>query len=214
MRLYSYYRSSTSYRVRIALNLKGVNYDYAAVDLKCGENKSDDFAAVNPHKTLPVLEAGDVLLVQSPAILDWLEINYPEPSFIPADKAKAQIARELYYAIVSETHAPNNLPVLQYLKSEFGADQRQIEKWIQTWNHRTLEAIERRLSVIGWENDILPFGVPTLFEIALIPLIYNANRWNTDLSNFPIIQRVDAHCCALPSFKKARPEIQPDAPKE
>ena len=213
MKLHEYYRSSTSYRARIALNLKGLAYVQIPVDLKSGLQRADAYKALNPHQTVPALEIEDGVLVQSLAILDWLESKYPSPSFLPQTEVEAQICRELYYAIATEIHAPNNLPVLQYLKSEFGADQSAIEDWYAHWIHRTFEPIEHRLNGMDWSSEDLPFGEPSLFEIVLVPQIYNARRWNTDLSAFPLLRKIDAACNALSAFATAHPDTQPDNPE-
>lgn len=214
MKLYSYFRSSTSYRVRIALNLKGVSYDYEDVNLREGEQSGEAFAAVNPHKTVPALVTGDRTLVQSLAILDWLEDTYPNPSFLPGHADLIQTCRELYYAVATEIHAINNLAPLKYLGREFGADSDAIKAWYQTWVHRTFEPVESRLAKMQWTNETLPFGTPGLFEIVLIPQIYNAERWDVDMSPFPLLKKIDAHCATLPAFEKAHPANQPDTPKD
>ncbi|MEM1088118.1 MAG: maleylacetoacetate isomerase [Pseudomonadota bacterium] len=214
MKLYSYYRSSTSYRVRIALNLKGLDYAIQPINLKTGEQREAEFAALNAYQTLPVLMIGDQQLAQSLAILDWLEQTYPSPSFLPGNAGSAQLCRELYYAIATEIHAPNNLPVLKYLRSEFDANQEALETWYARWIHRTFAPVEQRLETHSWTTDDLPFGAPGLLEIVLIPQIYNAQRWNTDLSAFPNLLKIDAYCGALDAFKTAHPDAQPDAPKD
>jgi len=208
-KLYGYWRSSTSYRIRIALNLKGLTYDYVPVNLKEGEQTGEAYRAINPHGTVPFLDTGDGQLTQSLAILDWLEAHYPKPSFLP--KTDAALCRDLYYAVATEIHAPNNLPILKYLKREFGADQAALEAWYQTWIHKTFTPVEARLAAHDWAGNNLPFGQPTLFEIVLIPQVYNARRWNTDLSMFPHIEKIDAACADLVAFDKARPENQIDA---
>lgn len=211
MKLYNYYRSSTSFRIRIALNLKGQAFEYVPVNLKTGEQKEAAFASLNPHQSLPVLDAGEQKLTQSLAILDWLEATYPEPSFLPADPALQQTCRELYYAIATEIHAPNNLSVLKYLRTTFNADPSAIEAWYQTWVHRTFMPVEQRLQTMQWASPDLPFGAPGLFEIVLVPQIYNAQRWSNDLGPFPDLVRIHDHCLTLPAFRAAHPDAQPDA---
>ena len=213
MLLYSYYRSSTSYRARIALGLKGLSYDYANVDLRMGAQTGDTFTAINPHQTVPALVAGEETLTQSLAIIDWLELNHPSPSFVPSDMKAAQMCRELYYAIATELHAPLNLYVLKYLRSEFGADETVIKKWYQDFVHRTFKPVEERLSTFDWASEGLPFGSPGLFEIVLIPQVYNSERWEVDLAPFPLIKTIDQHCAGLTAFQKAHPDNQPDSPE-
>lgn len=209
MTLWGYWRSSTSYRARIALNLKGLRYDYRPINLKLGEQKGEDYLAVNPHGTVPMLQADGVQMTQSLAILDWLDATYPDPAFVPAQGAR--LCRELYYAVATEIHARNNLGILKYLGREFGADQTAIEAWYTTWIETTFAPVEARLAAHDWASDDLPFGQPTLFEIVLIPQIYNARRWNTNLLAYPLLAKIDAHCATLEAFDKARPENQIDA---
>ncbi len=211
MKLYEYYRSSTSYRVRIALNLKNLEYESIGINLLEGEHKVDAYRALNPHMSLPALEFDGDILVQSLAILDWLESYKPTPSLLPADGAANQICRELYYAVATEIHAVNNSPVLTYLQKTFGADQAAIETWYGTWIQRTFAPVEARLDRLKWQSCDLPFGKPTRFEIVLIPQLYNARRWNTDLGPFPQLKRIDDYCLSLSAFAKAHPDVQPDA---
>ena len=214
MILHSYFRSSTSYRARIALNLKGVAYTQSPVNLKTGEQAGDPYRAVNPYGTVPALESESGILYQSLAIIDWLEQSYPNPSFLPADKHAAQICRELYYAVATEIHAVNNLPVLKELRSVYSADQSDLEAWYAKWIHRTFEPVEKRLKDFEWLSDGFPFGAPGLFEIVLIPQIYNANRWKTDLSEFPLLRSIDTACADIDSFQNAHPNKQPDATED
>lgn len=229
--LFGYYRSSTSYRVRIGLNLKQLDYTQVSVNLREGEHRAPAFAAINPHQSVPMLEVdsvevgsgfgsgsgsgpkpGPIRLSQSLAILDWLEAHHPAPSFWPEDPAAAQLCRELYYAIATEVHAPNNQPVLNYLRDVFGADDAGVERWIQTWVHRTFAPVEARLTAWDWLSGDLPFGAPGLFEIVLVPQLYNARRFNVNLADFPRLTAIDAHCASLDPFARAHPDTQPDAP--
>ncbi len=214
MRLHGYYRSSTSYRVRIALNFKGLEFETRSVNIAMGEQRSEAFKNLNPHAGVPVLVTDDgTVLTQSLAILDWLEDMHPEPSFWPADFRERQLCRELTYAIATEIHAPCNLPVLNYLGAEFGADQAAKEAWNERWMHKTLSGLETRLSREMTGDAELPFGQPTAFEILLIPQLYNARRWNVDLAPFQALRAIDDHCQTLEAFKCAHPEEQPDAPE-
>lgn len=214
MKLHGYYRSSTSYRVRIALELKKQSYDYVPVNLLKGEQRGADYAALNPHQTVPALEVEGDVLVQSLAIIDWLEESYPTPSFLPEDKKAAHLCKSLYYAIASEVHAPLNPPVLKYLREEFDADGDAINAWYAKWITRTFKAVEKRLAAFEWLSSALPFGAPSLFEIVLIPQIYNARRWNVDLADFPNLRKIEANCNAIEAFQLAHPDNQPDTPPE
>ncbi|MEL6687520.1 MAG: maleylacetoacetate isomerase [Pseudomonadota bacterium] len=210
LQLHGYWRSSTSYRLRIALNLKGADYNYVPVNLLEREHQGDAYRAINPHGTVPLLDTGTMKIAQSLTAIDWLDRTYSNAPFVPEDEADAALCRDLYFAIASELHAPNNMPVLNYLKSEFGADQAAIEAWQQRWIHKTFTPIEARLADHDWASE-LPFGVPSLFEIVLMPRIYNARRWNTDLEPFPLILRIEDHCRTLDAFQRAYPDNQTDA---
>ena len=212
MKLHGYYRSSTSYRVRIALGLKKLAFDYVAVNLLNGEQKGEAFGAINPHQTVPALEVDGEVIVQSLAIIDWLDQTYPKPSFLPAGKMAAHICKSLYYAIATEIHAPLNPPVLKHLKDEFGADSAAINAWYAKWITRTFTPIEKRLAEFDWVSPVLPFGDPSLFEIVLIPQIYNARRWNVDLAEFPKLRKIEVYCNAIEAFQNAHPDNQPDMP--
>ncbi|MEM6832017.1 MAG: maleylacetoacetate isomerase [Pseudomonadota bacterium] len=214
MKLYSYFRSSTSYRVRVALNLKGLSYQTLPVDLLAGEQAGDVYTQINAFNAVPTLEMDGATYVQSLAIIDALEDKYPEPSLYPSKPALLQACRELSFAIASEIHALNNLRVLKYLRRQLGLEQGQIAQWYATWVRRTLIPVEARLEAM-WSDTILPFGdAPSLFEIVLIPQLYNARRFDVDLSDLPTLLRVEEHCLAISAFKKAHPDQQPDAPKD
>jgi len=213
MNLHGYYRSSTSYRCRIALNLKQIRYTQTPVDLKTGEHKNDDYLQLNPYGTVPALQTGSTTLYQSLAIIDWLEENHPKPSLLPAEAELRQICSELYYAIATEIHAVNNPPILKYLKQEFEANTEDIEAWYAAWIHRTFAPVEERLGAFSWLSPELPFGDPGLLEIVLIPQIYNARRWSTDLSAFPNLCKIDEACSKLNAFQTAHPRNQIDTPE-
>lgn len=210
MRLYAYYRSSTSYRARIALNLKGLDYEIVPVNLLASEQRGEAYRGVNPFGGVPALEVGGRIHAQSMAILEWLEEAYPAPPLLPADIDQRAVTRELAYAIATELHAPLNLPVLQYLKRAFGLDQPAIDTWYRHWLERTLTPIEQRLGQVG-SGDAL-FEAPGLFEAVLIPQLYNARRFEFDLGPYPRMARIEAACLTLPAFIKAHPDNQPDAP--
>lgn len=211
MRLYAYYRSSTSYRVRIALNLKGLDYDIVPVDLQASEQQGNAFRSVNPFAGVPVLETEGRRYAQSMAIIEWLEETHPQPSLLPADKEQRYLARELAYAIATELHAPLNLRVLKYLKNEMGQEQAAIDDWYRHWLAVTLVPLEQRLADIG-TGDFL-FAQPGLLEVLLIPQLYNARRFDFDLGPMPHMRCIEAACLPLPAFRKAHPDNQPDSPR-
>lgn len=210
MKLYGYFRSSTSYRLRIALNLKGLAFENIPVDLRTGENKDTAFTQRNPFGSLPMLEAGGRDRAQSMALLEWLDEAYPAPPFLPADIEARYTVRELAYAIATEIHAVNNLPVLKYLKDPLGHTQDEIDIWYRTWLKRTLDPVEARLSQLG-TGDFLHGDGPGLFEIVAVPQLANARRFDYDLGASPHLTRIEAACLALPAFAAAHPDIQPDA---
>ena len=211
MRLFGYYRSSTSYRLRIALNLKQIDYEYVPVDLRAAEQKSDEYTRRNPFGSVPLLEADGRERAQSMAQLEWLDEAYPEHPLLPTSIEQRFTVRELAYAIATETHAPNNLQVLNYLKENFGASQDQIDEWYRHWLARTFTPIEARLAQLG-SGDFL-FDRPGLFEVVLLPQIYNARRFALDLEAMPQIERIEAACLALEPFQRAHPDNQPDNPE-
>jgi maleylacetoacetate isomerase len=210
MRLHAYYRSSTSYRVRIALNLKQIAYEIVPVDLLRSEQREGEFRARNPFAGVPVLEANGRHYAQSMAILEWLEETCPQPPLLPAGAEERFLVRELADAIATELHAPLNLPVLQYLKRELGHDQAAIDRWYHHWLAKTLEPVEERLARHG-AGDFL-MAAPGLFEVVLIPQLYNARRFGFEMAAMPHMRRIEAACLALPAFRAAHPDHQPDSP--
>ncbi|QWC56104.1 maleylacetoacetate isomerase [Erythrobacter sp. 3-20A1M] len=211
MILYGFYRSSTSYRLRCALALKGIDYEYRPVNLLEGEQKGEAFSSRNPFAGVPMLVADGRDRAQSMAQLEWLDEAYRERPLLPAAMEDRFTARELAYAIATELHAPLNMPVLNYLKDPLGHDQDAVDTWYRHWLGRTLRPIERRLDQLG-TGDFL-FDRPGFFEVVLVPQIYNARRFAFDLSEMPRIRRIERSCLALPEFRRAHPDAQPDNPE-
>jgi len=210
MKLHGYYRSSTSYRLRIALELKGIAYENIPVNLLQSEQKDPAFTSRNPFGSVPLLEADGRDRVQSMALMEWLDEAYPEHPLLPADLEQRYTVRELGYAIATELHAPLNLPVLKYLKDPLGHDQAEIETWYRHWLARTLEPVEARLAQLG-TGDFL-FEAPGFFEAILLPQVYNAQRFDFDFGDKPHIGRIERACLALPQFQRAHPDAQSDSP--
>lgn len=210
MKLHGYYRSSTSYRLRIALELKGLSYEVIPVDLRTSEQSDEAFTARNPFGTVPMLEADGRDRVQSMAMLEWLEEAYPEPALLPSDLEDRYTVRELAYAIATEIHALNNLQVLKYLRDPLGHDEMEVNAWYHHWLARTLDPVEARLARIG-SGDFLT-GAPGLFEVVLLPQLYNARKLEFGLATYPRMTRIEEACLALPAFQRAYPDNQPDAP--
>jgi len=212
MKLFGYFRSSTSYRLRIALNLKGLAFENVPVNLVTGENKDAAFTARNPFGSLPMLETDGRDRMQSMALLEWLDEAYPVLPLLPADIEARYTVRELAYAIATELHAVNNLPVLKYLKDPLGHTQDEINAWYRHWLARTLVPVEARLAQLN-AGDFLHDDAPGLFEVVLIPQLYNARRFAYDLSASPHLTRIEAACLALPAFARAHPDNQQDSPE-
>ncbi|GEO14989.1 maleylacetoacetate isomerase [Microvirga aerophila] len=207
MKLYTYFRSSAAYRVRIALNLKGVAYESMPVNLLKGEHRDEAYRVVNPHGRLPALDLGDTVLVQSPAILEYLDEVYPEPPLLPGDPVQRARIRAVASLVGCDIHPLNNLAVLSYIKRQLGHDQATVDEWYAHWIHQGFEAIETMI-----EPGPFAFGPhPTLADIYLVPQIFNARRFNIPLDAYPNIVSVEAACAAQPAFQEAAPARQPDA---
>ncbi|RCW73697.1 maleylacetoacetate isomerase [Pseudorhodoferax soli] len=214
MKLYSYFRSSASYRVRIALALKGIAYEYVPIHLVKGEQRGEAFAAVSADRLVPVLEVGGVALSQSLAIIDYLEETHPEPRLLPREPlARAQV-RALAQTIACEVHPINNLRVLKYLSQELKVDDGAKNAWYRHWCRSGLEAVERQLSQLRAAHGpaALCFGdSPTLADCCLVPQIFNAQRFAVDVSGLPLTMAAYEAGMALPAVQQAQPSACPDA---
>jgi maleylpyruvate isomerase len=210
VKLYSYFRSSAAYRVRIALNLKAVSYEMIPIHLQKdgGQHRSAEYRAINPLGRVPTLMLADgSLLTQSLAIIEYLNEAYPQPPLLPADPVERARVRAISQIIACDIHPLNNLGTLQYLKRALGQEQAAIDTWYHHWVLRGFEAIEAMIKPGPYS-----FGAQvSLADICLVPQVYNARRLKVPLDAFPKIVAVDAACLALPAFDKARPENQPDA---
>ncbi|MEQ8589624.1 MAG: maleylacetoacetate isomerase [Roseitalea porphyridii] len=208
MKLYTYWRSTTSYRVRIALNLKGLDYEAAPVDLLRGEQRSGRFAAINPGLGVPALDLDNgAILTQSMAILDWLEETVPEPALLPADPVERAQVRAAALVIATDIHPVNNLRVIGRLKA-MGHDQDACVDWMNDWMSRGFETFAQMIHT----DTPFCFGhSPGLADLCLVPQLYNAHRWSCDLSGFSRLTDIEQRCLALSAFDEARPENQPDA---
>ncbi len=217
MRLYSYFRSSASFRVRIALCLKGLPYDYAPVHLvrHGGEQRGEEFLALNPEGLVPVLadDAGDAAatLTQSLAIMEYLDERHPEPPLLPADAAGRARVRSLALAIACEIHPLNNLRVLRYLVQVLKIDEDAKNAWYRHWVETGLAAFEAQLAASPMTGRFCHGDVPTLADATLVPQIYNARRFDCDIDRFATTMRVFDACMALDAFQRAVPSAQPDA---
>lgn len=205
--LYDYWRSSASYRVRIALNMKGLAYQSVERSLLNGDQKSPEYVARNPQGFVPMLTINGRDITQSLAIIDYLDHIVAEPRLIPTDAdARADcLARAM--VVMADIHPVNNLRMLKYLKNELGQDQEAVNKWYRHWIEEGFAALEE----MAGESEFLGGDAPDLSDIALVPQIYNARRFEVDMAQFPKLTRIDADCLALPAFANATPEaVKPE----
>jgi maleylpyruvate isomerase len=209
LRLHSYWRSTASYRVRIALNLKGCAYELAAHDLRLGEHREPTYLALSPQGVVPTLETAAGAIVQSIAILEWLEDRFPEPPLLPADADRRAVVRGMAALIACDIHPLNNLRVLDVLRTQLKADQAQVDAWIAHWITEGFTALEQLVARHGGE---FAFGdTPTLADCCLVPQVYSAERFAVDLTAFPRIRAAAARAGRLEAFAAAHPSRQPDA---
>jgi maleylpyruvate isomerase len=210
MRLYSFFRSSAAYRVRIALNLKGVEYDVVPVNLPGSAHRTEEFRALNPQATIPTLDDDGTILWQSLAIIDYLDARFPSPRLIPEEPVARARAQALAQAIVCEIHPLNNLRVLNYLRGELKLDDAAVKKWYSHWIAEGFGPLE---TLVGrWSGGRYCFGdTLTVADVCLVPQVYNARRFKCDLTPYPTLVRIAAGLEAEPAFARAAPSLQPDA---
>ncbi|MDO4997772.1 MAG: maleylacetoacetate isomerase [Neisseria sp.] len=211
MKLYSYFRSSAAYRVRIALNLKQLPYETVGVHLlrQGGEHKTAAYAAINPQQLVPSLQVDEQVFTQSLAILEYLEEQYPQVPLLPSAVAERARVRAIAQLIACDTHPLNNLRVLNQLHKQFGADEAQKNEWYQHWIHENFAALEKLLA--QQPSRFCHGDSPSIADCCLVPQVYNARRFQCDLSAYPNIVRIDAECQKIPAFQAAAPEQQADA---
>lgn len=212
MRFHGYFRSSSSYRCRIAFNLKGLNPEFVPVHLlkDGGQQKSAAYRTLNPQALVPTLEVDGLILTQSPAILEWLDETHPTPPMLPIDAGTRAAVRAFCAVIACEIHPLQNLRVLQYLDAEFGAGQPQKDAWCQRWIGDGLAACEALLT--RRPATRFAFGeTPGMAEVYLIPQLFSAQRFKVDLSALPRLRAIQSACEALPAFAAAHPSRQPDS---
>ena len=213
MKLYTFFRSSASYRVRIALNLKGLDYEQVPIHLRRGggEQFSPSYKAINPQALLPALDDGGPILTQSLAIVEYLEERHPQPALLPADPADRALVRGMALVIACEIHPIQNLRVLVHLKGNLKHSDDELNLWARHWIDLGLSALEQTI-ISSPKRGRFCFGdAPTLADICLVPQLANARRFGCDLSGYPALLQAEAACVALPAFASAAPEKQPDA---
>ncbi|MEA5445964.1 maleylacetoacetate isomerase [Gammaproteobacteria bacterium AB-CW1] len=213
MKLYTYWRSTAAYRVRIALHLKGLRCEQEPVHLvkDGGEQHKGEYRAINPQGLVPTLVDGGHVITQSLAILEYLEEKHPEPALLPSKPVERARVRSLAQIIACEVHPLNNLRVLQYLSNELDVSDRQKTRWYHHWLEQGLKPLERRLANEGRTGRFCHGDSPTLADVCLVPQLYNARRFDFPLDAYPTLRRIDEACRELNAFRASAPEAQPDA---
>lgn len=210
MKLYSFFRSSAAFRVRIALNLKGIAYDTVAIHLRRNDQSKPDYHAINPQGLVPTLEDGGRKLIQSLAIIEYLDEVHPEPPLLPKDPADRARVRALAEIVACDIHPINNLRVLRYLMRELGHDEAAVAKWYNHWIAVGFDALEPLLATDAKTGAFCHGNTPSLADIALVPQVVNAERYKLDLKPYPFLTRIFDNCMRLEPFKSAHPNNQPD----
>lgn len=207
MILYNYFRSSASYRVRIALNLKQIEYKQVEVHLvnNGGEQHHADYKKINPQELVPSLEINGQVLTQSLAIIDYLDEQFPKPALLPNDPFDKALVKSLALMIACEIHPINNLRVLNYIKRDLNADENQVLTWYHHWLKLGFDAFEAQLKTIDRKAPVCFGSEPSLADICLIPQVYNAKRFNFNMDAYPIINEINHYCMDIAAFKKASP---------
>jgi maleylpyruvate isomerase len=209
--LYNYFRSGTSHRLRIALNFKGLDYEYVAVNLRSEEHLQAAFKALNPQGLLPALVDGDQVMTQSPAILEWLEERFPAPALLPADLLGRSRVRSLAALVGCDIHPVNNRRILEYLRHVLGCDEAAIHAWCATWIEAGFGSLETLLAADKRRGAYCFGNAPTLADVYLVPQVESARRFKVDLAPYRHILAVEQACLLLPAFSSASPSLQPDA---
>ena len=211
MKLYTFFRSGTSHRLRIALNLKGLTVEQVAIDLRREQHLSPEFKLVNPQQLVPALEVDGRVLTQSPAIIEWLEERHPHPPLLPADATGRAQVRALAAIVGCDIHPLNNRRVLEALRHRFRADEAAIEDWCGTWISAGFDAFEALVEANGRVGPFAFGDTPTVADVYLIPQVESARRFKVDMARWPRLAAIDAACGQLEAFRRAAPSTQPDA---
>jgi maleylpyruvate isomerase len=211
MKLYNFFRSGTSHRLRIALNLKGLLYEHVPVDLRTEQHLAAEYKALNPQGLVPALLDEGRVLIQSPAIIEWLEERYPTPPLLPADPEHRARVRALAAIVGCDVHPVNNRRILEALRKDFGADEAAVNRWCATWITAGFDAIEALLATDPERRDFCFGHAPTLADVYLVPQVESARRFKVDLTRWPRVMTVDVACGRIDAFRNAAPGAQPDA---
>ncbi len=210
MKLHGYFRSSAAFRVRIALNLKGISYDHVSIHLRKGDQRSAAYLGLNPQALVPTLEDGPHALTQSLAIVEYLDETHPKPPLLPAHPAERARVRALAQIVACDIHPIDNLRVLQYLAKEMKADEAAVGRWFNHWIATGFGGLEATLTNDTKTGRFCHGDAPGLADICLVPQVFNSKRYNLDLAPYPTITRIFDACMALPAFDAAQPAKQPD----
>jgi maleylpyruvate isomerase len=215
LRLYNYWRSSASHRVRIALQLKGLDYEYVAVNLGAGEGEqfSAAYRALNPQSRVPALETPDGILTQSMAILEWLEEAHPEPPLLPRARGERARVRAMAQILVADVQPLQNQSVTRYLQGTLQLDSAAVKAWLREWVGRGLSALEEMLAREPLQGAFCLGTQPTIADVCLVPQCASARRFGVDLADYPRVRAVDEACSAIAAFERAAPQQQLDAPR-
>ncbi|GAB4403510.1 MAG: maleylacetoacetate isomerase [Rhodoferax sp.] len=210
MKIYQYFRSGTSHRLRVVLGLKGLAWERVSVDLRAEAHFDPAFKALNPQGFVPVLVEGDLVLTQSPAIIEWIEARYPDPPLLPADENDRARVRALAALVGCDIHPLNNRRVLQYLRHTLHCDEAAVQAWCATWITQGFDALEALLRADPRRGDFCFGHTPTVADAYLVAQMESARRFQVDLSPYPVLRAVDAACLAIPAVAAAAPFAQPD----
>jgi maleylpyruvate isomerase len=213
LQLYSYWRSSAAFRVRIALHYKGLPFETIPKHLlrDGGEQLKADYLAINPEGRVPALAHGGHVISQSIAICEYLEETHPEPRLLPGHALDRAVVRSMALAVACDIHPLNNLAVLGYVRAQFGADDAAVQRWVAHWIQRGFAALEQRVGQVSNDGRHCYGSSVTLADVCLVPQMFNARRFQVDVSAYPKLVAISAHLEGLPAFAAARPEAQPDA---
>jgi maleylpyruvate isomerase len=211
MKLYTFFRSATSHRLRIALNMKGLRYEQVAVDLRREQHLTAQYKAIHPQQLVPALDVDGLILTQSPSIIEWLEERYPQPPLLPPDADSRARVRALAAIVGCDIHPVNNRRILEALRHRFGADEDAVNDWCATWIAAGFDAFEALVDAQGKPGPYAFGEQPMLADVYLVPQVESARRFKVDISRWPRIAAIDSACACLEAFSTAAPAVQPDA---